>query len=172
MLRRELHYLSDTDRQALLNEAGVVSRIGAQEALAIKAGMGMPLAKLRLLRRLLVSPLLVRKGCECKRHHWRKPEVCLPGLHITQGIFTKIYELLENACHSLDLQLALVSHAGSTTSNFTHYSNELKKLQAAKLTKNRPRVRYLLQSNWSLMSPLHLVRKMPPWKTSFSMLMK
>ena len=51
LLRRELHYLSDTDRQALLNEAGVVSRIGAQEALAIKAGMGMPLAKLRLLRR-------------------------------------------------------------------------------------------------------------------------
>ena len=52
LLRRELHYLSDTDRQALLNEASVVSRIGApQEALAIKAGMGMPWAKLRLLRR-------------------------------------------------------------------------------------------------------------------------
>ena len=51
LLRRELHYLSDTDRQALLNEAGVVSRIGAQEALAIMAGIGMPWAKLRLLRR-------------------------------------------------------------------------------------------------------------------------
>ena len=51
LLRRELHYLSDTDRQALLNEASVVSRIGAQEALAIKAGMGMPWAKLRLLQR-------------------------------------------------------------------------------------------------------------------------
>ena len=47
----ELHYLSDTDRQSLLNGAGVVSRIGAQEAFAIKAGMGMPWAKLRLLRR-------------------------------------------------------------------------------------------------------------------------
>ena len=52
LLRRELHYLSDKDRQAQLNDAAsVVSRIGAQEALAIKAGMGMPWAKLRLLRK-------------------------------------------------------------------------------------------------------------------------
>ena len=37
---RELGYLSDTVRQAL-NEAEVVSRIGEQEALSIKAGMRM-----------------------------------------------------------------------------------------------------------------------------------
>ncbi|KAL5500642.1 hypothetical protein EMCRGX_G012236 [Ephydatia muelleri] len=58
-------------------------------------------------------------------------QVCLPGLHITQGIFTKIYELLEDACHSLDLQLALVNHEGSSSASFAHYSNELKKLQSA-----------------------------------------
>ena len=55
LLRRELHYLSDTDRQALLNEAGVVSRIGAQEALAIKAGMRMLWVKLRLLSTALYN---------------------------------------------------------------------------------------------------------------------
>ena len=49
--QRELYYLTDEERHALLTEAGVVSKIEAKEALAIKAGMGMPWAKLRLLRR-------------------------------------------------------------------------------------------------------------------------
>ena len=33
--------------------------------------------------------------------------MCIPGLHITQGIFQKLFELFEEACHNLDLQLAL-----------------------------------------------------------------
>ena len=50
-LRRELDYLSTSDRQILLQEAGIVSAIGPGEALAIKAGLGMPWSKLRVLRR-------------------------------------------------------------------------------------------------------------------------
>ena len=36
LLERELGYMGDTDRHILLKEAGVVSRIGAWEALANK----------------------------------------------------------------------------------------------------------------------------------------
>lgn len=51
LLRRELDYLDTSDRQILLQEAGIVSTIGPGEALAIKAGLGMPWSKLRVLRR-------------------------------------------------------------------------------------------------------------------------
>eukprot|EP00731_Ephydatia_muelleri_P002959 Em0001g2959a len=50
LLRRELDYLSTSDQQILLQEAGIVSAIGPGEALAIKAGLGMPWSKLRVLR--------------------------------------------------------------------------------------------------------------------------
>ena len=31
---------------------------------------------------------------------------CLPGLHISIGIFQRLYALLEEECHELDLQIA------------------------------------------------------------------
>ena len=51
LLCKELHYLALAERQTLLQEAGLVSTVGAGEALAIKAGLGLPWAKLRMLRR-------------------------------------------------------------------------------------------------------------------------
>ena len=51
LLSRVLHYLAPAERQTLLQEAGLVSTVGAGEALAIKAGLGLPWAKLRVLRR-------------------------------------------------------------------------------------------------------------------------
>eukprot|EP00731_Ephydatia_muelleri_P003359 Em0001g3359a len=60
-------------------------------------------------------------------------QVCLPGLHITQGIFVKIFDLLEDACHQLDLQLAYTyTEESSSSSSFTKYVEELHKLQVAK----------------------------------------
>eukprot|EP00731_Ephydatia_muelleri_P023365 Em0015g948a len=57
-------------------------------------------------------------------------QVCLPGLHITQGIFVKIFDLLEDACHQLDLQLAYTyTEESSSSSSFTKYAEELHKLQ-------------------------------------------
>ena len=32
--------------------------------------------------------------------------MCIPGLHITQRIFQKLFEVFEGACHNLDLLLA------------------------------------------------------------------
>eukprot|EP00731_Ephydatia_muelleri_P009881 Em0005g467a len=60
-------------------------------------------------------------------------QVCLPGLHITQGIFVKIFDLLEDACRQLDLQLAYTyTEESSSSSSFTKYAEELHKLQVAK----------------------------------------
>lgn len=38
--------------------------------------------------------------------------MCPPGLHITLGIFFRLFTLLENACHELDVA-ALLQGAGS-----------------------------------------------------------
>lgn len=42
-----------------------------------------------------------------KQHlHALKLQVCLPGLHITVGIFFRQFSLLEDECHCLDLEVA------------------------------------------------------------------
>ncbi|KAL5510748.1 hypothetical protein EMCRGX_G006349 [Ephydatia muelleri] len=54
-------------------------------------------------------------------------QVCPPGLHITLGIFTKMFNLLEAVCCNLDLELAL--HATDVdSSSFSKYSLELQNL--------------------------------------------
>eukprot|EP00731_Ephydatia_muelleri_P004814 Em0002g990a len=55
-------------------------------------------------------------------------QVCPPGLHITLGIFTKIFTLLEELCHQLDLELAF-HNSDDGQSSFCIYSQELQKLQ-------------------------------------------
>jgi len=35
--------------------------------------------------------------------------VCLPGLHITLGVFFRLFTLLEDECHKLDLELATLT---------------------------------------------------------------
>ena len=54
LLRRELDYLDEAEKQKLLQQAGIVCKIGPQDALAIKADLGVPWAKLRYLRRWLL----------------------------------------------------------------------------------------------------------------------
>ncbi|KAL5479256.1 hypothetical protein EMCRGX_G022753 [Ephydatia muelleri] len=58
-------------------------------------------------------------------------QVCLPGLHITQGMFTKLFDLLEASCHEWDLKLAY-HYQRVSSSTFTTYSAQLQRLQAAK----------------------------------------
>eukprot|EP00731_Ephydatia_muelleri_P009823 Em0005g409a len=56
-------------------------------------------------------------------------QVCPPGLHITLGIFTKLFHLLEAACHQLDLELALhTTDFTGPSSSFSKYSQELQNL--------------------------------------------
>ncbi|KAL5493971.1 hypothetical protein EMCRGX_G015225 [Ephydatia muelleri] len=60
-------------------------------------------------------------------------QVCLPGLHISQGIFLKIFNLLENACHDLDVKMALIHSGHSTLSpSYTNHVLNLQELNRAK----------------------------------------
>ena len=55
-------------------------------------------------------------------------KVCLPGLHTLQGIFLKLFTLLENECHELDLKMgsSLSSPMGMST---MAYLKELSKFK-------------------------------------------
>ena len=51
---------------------------------------------------------------------------------MTQGIFMKVFRLLEDACHSYDMQLAFINQTTNSTSSFSAYCVELHKLQMLK----------------------------------------
>ncbi|KAL5489082.1 hypothetical protein EMCRGX_G018133 [Ephydatia muelleri] len=56
-------------------------------------------------------------------------QVCVPGLHITQGIFLKLFSVFEEACRRIDLKLALYCPtAPLSRSQFDEYSKALKDL--------------------------------------------
>ncbi len=55
--------------------------------------------------------------------------MCFPGLHLSLGIFDRLYTLLEEACQELDLQLAereRVADLGGDS--IQEYAIELKRL--------------------------------------------
>ncbi len=50
-------------------------------------------------------------------------QVCLPGLHISLGIFYRLFSLLEDACHQLDFKLAQnTSPSPASQTSFNEYS--------------------------------------------------
>ena len=51
---------------------------------------------------------------------------------MTQGIFMKVFRLLEDACHSYDMLLAFINQPTNSTSSFSAYCVELHKLQMLK----------------------------------------
>ena len=57
----------------------------------------------------------------------------MPGLHISQGIYLKLFELLEDACHELDLKAALI-HSGESilSPSFAAFVQKLQELKTAK----------------------------------------
>ena len=61
-------------------------------------------------------------------------KVCLSGLHISMGIFYKLYSLLEEECHLLDLRLALQlsTNTGLTTASYEEYATALRELTVPK----------------------------------------
>lgn len=66
-----------------------------------------------------------------------KMQVSPPGLHITLGIFYRLWSLLEEECHLLDLQLAQnISSKPEDRELFSSYSGLVKEL--AELERKRP----------------------------------
>ena len=61
-----------------------------------------------------------------------QPKVALPALHITLGVFFRLFELLEEACHHLDLQMANMQQTTTFRAPFEKYSTTLKALNDIK----------------------------------------
>ena len=61
-------------------------------------------------------------------------QVCIPGLHLSLGIFDRLWTLLEEACTELDLRLATERHGqpGSGGATFNQYSLLLEQLSTLK----------------------------------------
>ena len=62
-------------------------------------------------------------------------QVCIPGLHLSLGIFNRLWTLLEEACTELDLRLAGESHGspGIGGLTFSHYSVILEQMSSLKV---------------------------------------
>jgi hypothetical protein len=58
------------------------------------------------------------------------PQVCPPALHITLGIFYRLFTLFERECHQLDLTAALhtSSAPGPSLESFRSYSKALQEV--------------------------------------------
>ena len=57
----------------------------------------------------------------------------MPGLHITLGVFTKIFKLLEDTFHELDLKLACSSsQIAASSSTFEEHHQEMLRMLSAK----------------------------------------
>ena len=54
-------------------------------------------------------------------------QVCPPGLHISLDIFFRLFTLLEDACHELDVSVALQSTPGSAGPSFIQYTDALQR---------------------------------------------
>ena len=54
-------------------------------------------------------------------------QVCLPGLHISLGVFDRLWTLLEGACTELDLLLAEHISVGCMGSSYNEYVTALRK---------------------------------------------
>ena len=60
-------------------------------------------------------------------------QVAIPALHISLGIFDRLYKLYEEACHKLDVKLAAaVSSPAQATDTFLQYAAQI--LEKRKMT--------------------------------------
>ena len=57
-------------------------------------------------------------------------QVVLPALHITLGVFYRLFSLLENQCYQLDLQHALMKTTPPTVQLYTVFFEALKRVHA------------------------------------------
>ena len=76
----------------------------------------------------------------------RTVQAALPGLHVSMGIFMKLWRLLETAAHELDLELAMRDGGRAKDRQaFAEYSE--KKHDIQKLERRRRQL-YTMQRPW------------------------
>ena len=62
--------------------------------------------------------------------------MCIPGLHLSLGIFNRLWSLLGDACSELDLKLAESSRGSDGGSTYNHYVALLKRRSALRTELN------------------------------------
>ena len=69
--------------------------------------------------------------CEAFTLHLFVFKISIPGLHITLGVYLKMFNMLEKYCHSLDLDIAVnVAQKDDVhDSNFGDYVEQVKTLR-------------------------------------------
>ena len=55
-------------------------------------------------------------------------QVVPPALHISLGVFYRLFSLLEQECHQLDLQHALLISTAPTVSSYATFAEAMKKV--------------------------------------------
>ena len=56
--------------------------------------------------------------------------MAIPALHVSLGIFNKLYKMLENACHQLDVKTAESGYmSGNSSNEFTEYVTTLQSIR-------------------------------------------
>ena len=76
--------------------------------------------------------------------------MCIPGLHLSLGIFNRLWNLLEDACKQLDIKLAEANlGSGTGGSTFQQYSTALQQHSSLKsqLQSRKEQVTMLEQLN-------------------------
>ena len=69
--------------------------------------------------------------------HFSFAQVCLPGLHITLGIFYRLFTLLEEACHKQDLRVVMEDSVDDGGVSYGRYVEAVRKLPQLKDTAER-----------------------------------
>eukprot|EP00731_Ephydatia_muelleri_P017323 Em0010g421a len=124
------------ERQTLLQEAGLVSTVGAGEAVAIKAGLGLPWAKLRVLRRWLKASG-VSITCEDNMRTVAR-EMIGENLHGEMALFSfKLASDGEELCaaplvYMPDLNQQILKMLEENHSALDRYRDQVKELQGMK----------------------------------------
>lgn len=82
--------------------------------------------------------------------------MCLPGLHISLGVYDRLWELLEGACTRLDLLLAEHTLEGGTGNTYERFVAALRKREKLKSSQQTEEQRATTMEQLATFFSLHI----------------
>ena len=83
-------------------------------------------------------------------------QVCLPGLHISLGVYDRLWALLEGACTGLDLLLAEHTQEGGVGSTYSRFVAALRKRDQLKSSRETEEQRATTMEQLAAFFSLHI----------------
>lgn len=84
-------------------------------------------------------------------------QVCLPGLHISLGVYNRLWELLEGACTGLDLLLAeYIQEEGGAGNTYDRFVAALRKREQLKSSRATEEQRATTMEQLATFFSLHI----------------